>query len=147
MSEILSREDAARAFLDGKELELNYKGNKGFEGGWVPLLSTDDFWAILGRDNCDWRVRPIKPIPKARFMEGEFAYLVKADEALCGARYAYAFRHRPEALFVRIVSATVPEHASEGWRYEVVDDEGTPQTAHERDLSKASEVAPILIDE
>ena len=144
MSEILSREDAVRAFLDGEELELNYKPNKGAEGGWGRLVNKDAFWDIIARQSSDFRIA----VPKAAFKEDEFAYLVSYEDAKDGRRYAGAYSYHRSAMFVKVTRTkgyTIDDQ--EGWTYDVVDSEETPQIVHERDLRKASEVAPILIDE
>lgn len=143
MSKILSREDAVRAFLDGKELEMNYKGYNGNPTGWVPLTCKGNFWEIIAWHSFGLRIA----VPKAAFKEGEFAYLVSYDDAKGGRRYAGAFSPNPGAMFVKVINVIDYNDAREGWAYEVVDDTATPQTVHERDLRKASEVAPILIDE
>ena len=145
MSEILSRREAVRAFLDGKKLELNYKGNKGDPAGWVPLMNGDDFWHIIAQQSSDFRVS----VPKAAFEEGEFAYLVSYGDAKDGRRYAGAFSYYTmDAMFVRLIDKQgYSDYAHPGFTYVVVSSDGTQQTVHERDLRKASEVAPILIDE
>ena len=140
MSEILSREDAVRAFLDGKELEMNYKANNGLEGGWVPLLDIDDFWHIIARQSFDFRIA----LPKAAFEEGEFAYLVSFADAK-DWRYALSFSYHRGAMFVKVIKkqgCIDVDHP--GWIYDVVSSDGAVQVVHERDLRKASKVAPIL---
>ena len=138
MSEILSREDAVRAFLDGKELELNFKGNNGNPAGWVPLFHKEDFWAIIARQSADFRI----VVPKAAFEEGEFAYLVSYDDAENGRRYAGAFHTTRGAMFVKVIEKQGYDGDDEnlGWTYDAVASEGTPQTVHERDLRKAGDL-------
>lgn len=144
MSEILSREDAVRAFLDGKELELNYKCNMGDPAGWVPLHREDDFWYIIALQSSDFRLA----VPKAAFEEGEFAYLVSYDDAQGGRRFGGAFSSNRGAMFVRVVEKQgYSADKSPGWIYDVVSCAGASRIVHERDLRKASEVAPILLDE
>ena len=144
MSEILSREDAVRAFLDGKELELNYKGDNGDPVCWVPIRDKESFWNIIAWRTCDFRLA----VPKAAFEEGEFAYLVSYDDAKGGRRYASAFSFQRSAMFVKVTRQNgYADDAHQGWTYDVVSSDETQQTVHERDLRKASEVAPILIDE
>ena len=140
MSEILSREDAVRAFLDGKELELNYKGNKGGPASWVPLTDKGGFWFIIARQSSDFRLA----VPKAAFEAGEVAYLVSYDDAKDGRRHWLAFSYHRGAMFVKVVEKC-SYHADEalGWTYEVVDSTGVSQTVHERDLRKAAEVGPF----
>ena len=146
MSEILSREDAVRAFLDGKKLELNYKGNKGGSASWVPLGNNGTFWTIIAQQSSDFRLA----VPKAAFEAGEFAYLVSYYDAKGGRRYAHAFSWHKGAMFVKVLEKYGDEkygyEAPLGWRYDVVDSTGTVQTVHERDMRKAEEVAPRTID-
>ena len=142
MSEILSREDAVRAFLDGKELELNYKGNNGDPAGWVPLLDKGGFWHIIARGSSDFRL----VVPKAAFEEGEFAYLVSYDDAKDGRRYAQSFSYNRGAMFVKVVEKrSYRDDEYRGWTYGVVDSAGTSQRVHERDLRKAENVIPVPI--
>ena len=145
MSEILSREDAARAFLNGKDLEMRYKDSNDTEGGWTRPEDPDVFWWHIYRQSSDFRV---KPMSKAAFKEGEFAYLVSYDDAKDGCRYASSFRFHEGAMFVKVLeNQNYNDDGDPGWTYEVEDSKGTSQIVHERDLRKASEVAPILIDE
>lgn len=142
MSEILSREDAVRAFLDGKELELNHKANDGAAAGWVPLQAMHDFWLIIARQEYDFRIA----VPKAAFEEGEVAYLVSYDDAKDGRRYASAFSHKRGAMFVKVTRLnSCMETTDPGWTYDVVSSNDTPQVVHERDLRKAAEVVPRTI--
>lgn len=144
MSEILSREDAVRAFLDGKELELNHKANDGAAAGWVPLQAMHDFWLIIARQEYDFRIA----VPKAAFEEGEVAYLVSYDDAKDGWRYASAFAFNRDAMFVKVTRQNgYADDENLGWTYDVVSSNDTMQIVHERDLRKAKEVAPILSDE
>lgn len=140
MSEILSREDAVRAFLDGKKLELNYKGNKGAPASWVSLIATDDFWTIIARQLCDFRIA----VPKAAFKEGEFAYLVSYYDAEGGRRYSSSFSYHVGAMFVKVVQkGSYSDEDDPGWTYKVEDSYGVSQTVHERDLRKAANVIPV----
>lgn len=142
MSEILSREDAVRAFLDGKELELNYKCNMGFEGGWVRLLHSDDFWAHVAHQSTDFRL----VVPKAAFKKGEFAYLVSSADAVGGWRYGGAFTSHRGAMFVEVIEKLCYiDGRNPGWTYNTESSDGTPQVVHERDLRKAAEVGPRTI--
>ena len=137
MSEILSREDAVRAFLDGKELEMNYKGNKGDPYGWVPFVNKEVFWDIIAGQSCDFRI----VVPKAAFEEGEFAYLVSYAVAEGGRRYANAFRFERGAMFVKVTRHNgYVDDGHPGWTYDIVNSNGTPQTVHERDLRKADDL-------
>ena len=137
MSEILSREDAIRAFLDGKALELSYKGNKG-NPVWRPLLNKEDFWRIIARQSSDFRIA----VPKARFEEGEFAYLVSYADAEGGRRYACSFSFQKGAMFVKVTRQNGCDNDDNpGWTYDVVDSTGTSQTVHERDLRKADDLS------
>lgn len=143
MSKILSREDAVRAFLDGKKLELNYKGNNGDPAGWVPLLDKEGFWTIIARQSSDFRIA----VPKAAFEEGEFVYLVSYGDAKDWRRYANSFSNHRGAMFVKVLekrSYLDDEHP--GWTYKVEDSTGVSQRVHERDMRKAEEVAPRAID-
>ena len=144
MSEILSREDAVRAFLDGKELELNCKGNNGDPAGWVPFIDKGGFWHIIARQSSDFRIA----VPKPAFEEGEFAYLVSYEDAKDGRRYAYSFSNHNGAMFVKVLEKWRYQDDAEhpGWIYEVEDRTGVSQPVHERDLRKAAEVVPRTID-
>lgn len=140
MPEVLSREDAVRAFLDGKELELNYKGNNGDPAGWVPLVNKEVFWYIVALQSDDFRIA----VPKAAFEEGEFAYLVSYHDAKYGSRYARSFSHNNGAMFVKVLKKyTYHDEDDSGWTYKVEDSTGVSQTVHERDLRKAENVVPV----
>lgn len=140
MSKILSREDAVRAFLDGKKLELNYKGNNGDPAGWVPFMNKEVFWDIVALQSVDFRIA----VPKAAFEEGEFAYLVSYYDAKGGRRYASAFSFNPGAMFVKVLEkGSYHDEDDPGWTYKVVNSTGRSQTVHERDLRKAENVVPV----
>ena len=144
MSKILNREDAVRAFLDGKELELNYKGNNGNPDGWAPLRNKEDFWTSIARQSSEFRLA----VPKALFEEGEFAYLVSYADAEGGRRCYGSFSDHKGAMFVRVTRPIgYVNDDRPGWTYDVVNSTGTTQTVHERDMRKAGEVVPILLDE